>query len=84
MEIGVPPGHRLEPTALTRARTPAGVLLRNLHHAGWMREPSRHGLPGILGRQLEVRTLNLGFSGNAKASPRWPISWPGSIPWCTS
>ncbi len=47
----------------------AGRLLRDLHHPGRMRSRPGMAYAAIIGRWLDLPTVNLGFSGNGQMEP---------------
>lgn len=68
LEIGLPPGatfHQTEPVPEVR---PIVFYGTSITQGGCASRPGM-AYPAILGRRLEVPTLNLGFSGNGKCEP---------------
>jgi hypothetical protein len=67
LEIGVPPGASFEPV-LPRPVRPLVVYGTSIVHGA---AASRAGMayPAILGRRLDLPTINLGFSGNGQMEP---------------
>ena len=68
LEIGVPPGATFEPVLPHPAR-PIAVYGTSIVHGA---AASRAGMayPAILGRRLNLPTLNFGFSGNGHMEPK--------------
>jgi hypothetical protein len=70
VEIGVPKGRTLsgaDPAASTQ-RKPIVIYGTSITHGGCASRPGL-AFPAIMGRQLDVPVINLGFSGSGKMEP---------------
>lgn len=64
LEIGVAPGAKFEPIAPRREK-PIVFYGTSIMHGACASRPGM-AIPAILGRRLDVPTINLGFSGNGR------------------
>lgn len=64
LELGIPDGAKIEGSPIRRTR-PVVFYGTSITHGGCASRPGM-AYPAIIGRKLDVPTINLGFSGNGK------------------
>jgi hypothetical protein len=68
LEVGVPAGHRCEPAGRAGRTPPVCFYGTSIVQGGCATRPGM-AYPAIIGRQLDVECVNLGFSGAGRAEP---------------